>query len=67
MNENWALPEIDYIRCTLCKICVEYCPTGAVEMVQGRPLITSPEKCSYCGICEDLCPVGAVELAYEIG
>ena len=66
MKENLTLPEIDYDRCTLCGLCVDYCPTGAVEFIQGHPVITSSGKCTYCGICEDLCPVGAVELVYEI-
>ena len=66
MDENWVLPVINEDLCTSCSLCVDYCPTGAVGMVEDRPVILSPANCSYCGICEDLCPEGAVELTYEI-
>lgn len=64
--DDWALPTIRVERCTGCGLCVTHCPTDAVEMVGGRPVITRPQDCAYCGICEELCPTGAIELTYEI-
>lgn len=64
--DNWALPTIDQERCTGCGLCVEYCPSHAVELVAGHPSITAPERCAYCGTCEEMCPAGAIVLAYEI-
>jgi formate hydrogenlyase subunit 6/NADH:ubiquinone oxidoreductase subunit I len=64
--DNWALPTIDQERCTGCGLCVEYCPSHAVELVACRPVITAPERCAYCGTCEETCPAGAIALAYEI-
>ena len=68
---DWPLPTIRLDRCTRCGLCVEYCPTNAVgminELLTGRgPGITHPRRCSYCGICEEMCPVGAIALTYEI-
>jgi ferredoxin len=60
------LPSIDLNRCTGCGLCVERCPTGAVEMVGQRPVIARPLDCAYCGLCEEMCPVEAIALAYEI-
>ncbi|MBN1933496.1 MAG: 4Fe-4S binding protein [Anaerolineae bacterium] len=63
---DWTLPTIQLERCTRCGLCVQYCPTRAVEMVSQAPTIVRPLDCSYCGQCEDVCPVGAIELIYEI-
>jgi electron transfer flavoprotein alpha subunit len=60
------LPIISRERCTSCGLCVDYCPTQAVELVDGLPVITIPDKCAYCGLCEETCPVGAISLEYEI-
>ena len=62
-----VLPEIDLDLCTGCRLCVERCPTHAVEMVvTQRPVIVRPDDCVYCGLCEEMCPAGAIALAYEI-
>jgi len=60
------LPVIDRELCVGCGTCVELCPTGAVELVDGFPVIVRPEDCVYCGECEDLCPLGAIGLPYEV-
>jgi 2-oxoglutarate ferredoxin oxidoreductase subunit delta len=74
--DDWALPTIRLERCTGCGLCVTYCPTHAVEMVETRasgaqevvrrPVITRPQECAYCGTCEELCPESAIVLTYEI-
>lgn len=65
--QDWALPTIHPQACTGCGLCVQYCPTAAVELVDGKPVIVRPADCAYCGLCEENCPTGAIELAYEIG
>jgi energy-converting hydrogenase B subunit K len=45
----------DQDKCTLCKRCEYYCPTGAI-MVD----IDQEGICSECRICEDVCPAGAI-------
>lgn len=64
--DNWALPVINLDRCTRCGLCIAYCPTKAVEMVDDLPTIVRTRDCVYCGTCEDICPEGAIELSYEI-
>ncbi|MBW9223241.1 coenzyme F420 hydrogenase subunit gamma [Methanothermococcus sp. SCGC AD-155-E23] len=41
--------------CMGCGICSASCPTRAIEMVDGRPLI-SPQLCVKCGVCSFQCP-----------
>ncbi len=64
--DDRVLPTINLDRCTGCGLCVERCPTNAVEMVDTRPAILHPHDCAYCGLCEEMCPVEAIALAYEI-
>ena len=66
MAEDKVLPTIDMERCTSCGLCIERCPTSAVEMIETRPVIVRPQDCAYCGICEEMCPEEAIALVYEI-
>ena len=45
-------------ECTGCEICLNVCPFGAIEMVEGKAYIN--EACRACGECVDECPVGAI-------
>ena len=63
--EDWALPEIDMQRCDHCGACVEYCPTGAVEMRPEGPSIVRPADCTYCAHCDAICPQNAITCTYE--
>jgi NAD-dependent dihydropyrimidine dehydrogenase PreA subunit len=61
-----VLPQINLELCNGCGTCVDTCPSAAVSLIEGRPVIVHPEDCAYCGDCEDLCPEGAISLPYEI-
>ena len=58
INPNW---------CKGCGFCVEYCPTGALEMSTGYnskgyhpPFVKSTEDCRDCKFCERVCPEFAI-------
>ncbi len=61
-----AIPEINLGRCTGCGDCVEWCPNGAVAVINGKAVSARPEKCRYCTECESVCPVGAIRCPFEI-
>ena len=43
--------------CTACAKCVEHCPTGIVDLVDGLPVVDfSKGECSFCGACAAHCP-----------
>lgn len=45
------------IWCKKCGICVEFCPTGALENGEdGVPVLTNSDKCTLCGLCWLRCP-----------
>jgi NAD-dependent dihydropyrimidine dehydrogenase PreA subunit len=66
MATDWTLPKIDLDRCDRCGLCVEQCPSGAVEMGAVGPIIARPEDCTYCTECEGFCPQSAITCPYEI-
>jgi NAD-dependent dihydropyrimidine dehydrogenase PreA subunit len=61
-----ATPEIDLNQCIGCGDCVEWCPTNAVALVNGKAVVVRPEDCNYCTDCETVCPSGAIHCPFEI-
>ena len=59
-------PEVNLEICTGCGDCVEFCPTGAVAIVNGKISVVKPEACTYCTECEALCPSGAIRCPFDI-
>jgi electron transfer flavoprotein alpha subunit/NAD-dependent dihydropyrimidine dehydrogenase PreA subunit len=47
--------------CTGCGICVQVCPFGAIEIVNGKAVIS--EACRACAQCIEACPSGSIVIA----
>jgi NAD-dependent dihydropyrimidine dehydrogenase PreA subunit len=52
---------VDYGKCDLCGLCVEYCPTH-VFYISGNKLVVDEEKCVECYACIPLCPRKALKI-----
>jgi electron transfer flavoprotein alpha subunit len=52
--------EVDKKKCTICGVCSEACPMGAISI--GREQIEISDDCSLCGICVDSCEFGALSV-----
>ena len=52
--------DVNYDACVNCYLCEENCPTGAVELVEGRVVLDN-DKCIRCTQCTHHCPVGALK------
>lgn len=75
---RFALPEVNESLCTLCGLCVEACPCGAVTLGERGPIFACPKElvadplcpedhngcCFY--LCEEVCPTRAITWAFEI-
>jgi len=54
-------PMFSQAICIGCGNCKQCCPPGAIEMVDGRPVVDL-NKCIRCFCCQELCPMKAVEI-----
>jgi 4Fe-4S ferredoxin len=63
--------DYDYKRCTGCGLCVNICPTQALELgpmheiatgMDAPPVTLDIEKCTFCGMCAKFCPVNAFKM-----
>jgi flavodoxin/ferredoxin len=52
--------KINNEKCTKCKLCVDNCPTGSIDLSADVPI--DRNTCVACWICEQICPLGAVEI-----
>ncbi len=47
--------------CKGCRICVEFCPTGTLDLDERfKVTVAHPEKCIGCRMCELRCPDMAI-------
>ena len=63
---NQPTPIIDLQRCNGCGFCVLTCPTKALNMRDGKTVVSSPWVCEYRGLCEAVCPTQAISRPFEI-
>ena len=54
-------PEIISEKCTGCRLCVEDCNWGVLEMAGRLAVVNKEYTCVQCGHCLDICPVDAVD------
>lgn len=53
-------PVFDAERCRRCGKCVEVCPAGALELVEGEELVPDYKACIRCFCCQEYCPHEAI-------
>jgi uncharacterized protein len=61
---NSVLPEIDTKRCTACKNCLQWCPTAAISLAEGKARIDR-QTCIGCGDCILSCAFHAVQITWN--
>lgn len=56
-----AKPVVDKSLCTACGICVDECPTQALDL-EDVAILARTDDCSECGTCADVCPNESIAL-----
>lgn len=51
---------VDLKKCTVCGVCVDVCPFGAISLQETA--ISISDECTLCGMCVDTCEFGALSL-----
>jgi electron transfer flavoprotein alpha subunit len=51
---------VDRHKCTLCGVCVDVCPFGAITV--SETAIDISDECTLCSMCVDTCEFGALSL-----
>ena len=63
----FAVAEVEAEGCTLCRSCVNVCPTHAFRLDESTSSLQFNHfACVACGLCETVCPEGVVNLRHEV-
>jgi ferredoxin len=62
INSTYYLSVIDPDACSGCGICVERCPTDAIELNDDGIAERDEGSCFGCGVCAKFCPEEAISL-----
>jgi ferredoxin len=53
---------VNTAQCTGCGLCVEVCPTGAIQLSDSLAVLDQA-TCTQCQACVDVCPVSAITVS----
>lgn len=70
LTRLWGCVVIDGAKCSSCRMCATFCPTGAIRKFDDEDgamgVVHRPEDCVKCGSCRDICPENAILLLDDV-
>ena len=64
IRQHGIHPSPNLELCTGCGTCVDFCPEGAIDIIDGKSNVNF-EKCIGCGQCMSNCPQQAMDLDWR--
>lgn len=65
--QPFAFAEVRASGCTMCRACVNVCPTHAFSLDENSQSLQFKHiSCVACGLCENVCPENVITLRHEI-
>lgn len=58
------MPVLNRSECTGCRLCVEVCDSGALEMANELAVLVRPNDCLSDGHCVEVCPERALRMMW---
>lgn len=53
-------------KCTGCRLCIEVCPTGAIEFIpEEKKVKIFVSRCCFCAQCVEICPPKVLSMTEE--
>ncbi|MBI4611832.1 MAG: 4Fe-4S dicluster domain-containing protein [Candidatus Rokubacteria bacterium] len=66
-TEPFAFPDVRAAGCTMCRTCVNVCPTHAFKFEEARQTLELKQiACVNCGLCATACPEHVITLKPEV-
>lgn len=57
---------VDTKKCpSNCQVCIDICPSKAVEFSKKGKITVSPKKCIFCKACQNVCPENAINVTIK--
>jgi len=57
--------KIDTEKCNGCGACAKACHEGAIQMINGKAVLTREDYCDGLGDCLPACPVNAISFEHR--